>query len=155
VHWHVVIYGRKPRNMKFYQGLYKPKNPEKYVGDVNKIVYRSGLELRFFRHFDKHPGIVKWASEEFYVPYLSPVDGRMHRYFVDLIVQTRDGTKIMIEIKPFSQTAQPKGKAGKRQLGAMRTWAVNDAKWKAAREFCKARKMQFQILTEKDLKEVR
>ena len=68
----------------FLQGLYTPKNPKKYIGDLRRITYRSSWELHAFKWCDFNTNVIQWNSEEVVVPYRSPVDGRMHRYFVDL-----------------------------------------------------------------------
>ena len=72
---------------KFYQGRFKPDNPQKYKGDSSNIIYRSGWELRLMRYLDKHPHVTRWNSEEIIVPYRSPIDGKMHRYFPDFYVE--------------------------------------------------------------------
>ena len=98
--------------MKTYQGLFKPQNPEKYKGNHAQIVYRSSWELKFMSYLDQHPDVIYWQSEEFFIPYRSPVDGKVHRYFPDFLVKKRekDGTvkTAIIEIKPKQQTAPPK-----------------------------------------------
>lgn len=141
-----------------YQGYFKPKNPQKYRGDPTNIVYRSGWELKFMLYLDGHKDIINWGSEEFFIPYRSPIDGRVHRYFPDFILTqiNKDGKKetMVIEIKPYKQTVPPSqrgNKATKRFLTEVRTWGVNEAKWKAAQEFCKDRGWKFEIFTEKEL----
>jgi len=54
---------------KSFKGLYRPTNPKKYVGDPNRIVYRSLLERRMMVYLDNNPDIVYWASEEIAVRY--------------------------------------------------------------------------------------
>ena len=66
-----------------YKGRYIPKNPNKYKGDPTNIIYRSSWELKLMRYLDEHSDVVQWASEEFFIPYKSPIDGRYHRYFPD------------------------------------------------------------------------
>ncbi len=143
-----------------YRGRYKPKNSSKYDGDPTKIIYRSLLERRFMVYCDTNSSILKWSSEEIVVPYVSPLDSRWHRYFVDFWVQYRDsnGTlkSSLIEVKPLSQTKEPKRvpsgiKPTRRMLTEIMTWGVNQAKWQAAKEYCNDRKWDFKILTEKDL----
>ena len=73
--------------MAAYQGKFKPKNPSKYKGDPTNIVYRSSWELKLMMYLDTHPNVLKWGSEEIVIPYESPVDGRMHRYFPDFFVE--------------------------------------------------------------------
>lgn len=55
------------RNPKFYQGYYKPSNPEKYAGRELPI-YRSGIEWKFFKFCDTNPNITKWISEGVIIP---------------------------------------------------------------------------------------
>ena len=143
--------------MKYFQGYFKPRNPSKYLGDSQNIIYRSSYEYRVMTYFDTNPNILQWGSEEFSIPYVSPVDKSWHRYFPDFIIKARgkDGnTKtIVVEVKPFSQTTPPKvgQKPTRRYINEIMTWGVNEAKWKAAKEFCLDRGWGFQIITEKDL----
>lgn len=140
-----------------YKGRFKPKHPEKYVGDPTNIIYRSLWELRVMRHFDQHSSVLKWGSEEIIIPYVSPVDNRMHRYFPDFYVKTigTDGkiNTTIIEVKPAVQTREPKKqeKRTRKYISEVLTWGVNQAKWKAAEEYCKDRKWTFKIMTEKDI----
>lgn len=92
---------------KSYKGIYRPSYPKKYVGDPNRIVYRSLLERRFMLYCDRTEDVVNWASEEISIPYISPIDKKLHRYYPDFIVKTAKGRKLIIEIKPYRQTAQP------------------------------------------------
>jgi len=140
---------------KYLQGLFKPNHPQKYRGDLTNIVYRSSWECAFMCRLDKDPNIIEWSSEETIIPYVSPVDGEFHRYFVDFQFRTADGKTHLVEIKPASQTRQPKNpktkKATKRFMGEIQTYAVNMAKWRAANEFCEERGWDFKVLTENDL----
>lgn len=145
------------RDTRYKQGIYTPKNPSKYKGDANNIVYRSSWELRVFKYMDDNPYVLEWASEECIIPYKSPVDGKFHRYFPDIWVRMlgADGrTKTyLLEIKPEAQANEPKIKKRitKQYINEVCTYAINQAKWKAAREFCLDRKWEFKVLTEKDL----
>ena len=141
-----------------YKGKYKPKNPSKYIGDPTNIIYRSLWERRFMVYCDNEDSILKWGSEEVVVPYMSPIDNRMHRYYVDFIVEVkqRDGLKRtkLIEVKPQQQCSPPKKqkRVTRRYISEVKTWGVNSAKWEAAREYAENRGWEFQILTEKELK---
>ena len=142
--------------MKFHKGRYELRYPKKYAGDSKNVVYRSSWELQCMVYFDRNPDIVKWASEELIIPYKSPLDSKVHRYFPDFIIQTSKGKTIVIEVKPFRQTKKPKvrknkSKHNKQYLYEVRTWGVNEAKWKAAEQYCKKKGWEFQILTEKDI----
>lgn len=140
-----------------YKGKFKPKYPEKYIGDPTNVIYRSLWEMRLMRYFDQHPGILKWGSEEIQIPYISPIDNRIHRYFPDFIIQTQnpDGTinTTVIEVKPHAQTKEPDRNQPKsrRYIKEVYTWGVNQAKWKAAEEYCRDRRWQFKIMTEKEI----
>ena len=93
---------------KSYQGLYRPSNPKKYVGDPTKIVYRSLLERKFMLHCDRNPDIINWASEELSVRYYNPIDKKYHSYYPDFVVKTIKNKKFLIEIKPSRQCKPPK-----------------------------------------------
>ena len=142
---------------KFKQGIYTAKNPIKYKGIVTNIVYRSSWELRVFKYLDDNPHVLEWSSEEYVIPYKSPVDGKFHRYFPDIWARMMgiDGrtTTYLIEIKPEAQAKEPQiqKKVTKRYITEVCTYAINQAKWKAAREYCLDRKWEFKVLTEKDL----
>lgn len=144
------------KNTKYYQGYYKLKNPQKYVGDPNNVIYRSGLEKRFLKYLDENPDIIKFTSEELVVPYVSPVDNRVHKYFIDMVIETVNGERFAIEVKPSSQTKQPQkpSKQTRRYLTECVTWSVNNAKWESATKFCQSRNMKFVILTEQHLPKI-
>ena len=140
-----------------YKSRYKPSYPNKYKGDPNNIICRSSWERRFCSWCDLNENIIEWGSEEFWIPYLSPVDNRVHRYFPDFIIKLKESTgqikTYVIEVKPKRQTQPPKPKSRvtKGFLYEAKTYAVNQAKWKAAVEFCKDRMLEFKIITEFEL----
>ena len=141
-------------NKKYRQGVFTPKNNSKFGGDY--AYYRSGLELKFFRFCDSSENVIFWTSESVKVSYISPIDNKSHRYYVDNFVIIREGSvikKYLVEIKPSKQTQPPATKYKKKQhlLYEQAMYVVNQAKWQAAREFCKKRGFEFIILTEKDL----
>jgi hypothetical protein len=106
---------------------------------------------------DEREDVLYWNSEEVIVPYKSPVDGKFHRYFVDFYVQIKkkDDTiqTLLLEIKPAKQTKPPekKKRVTKQYIQEVVTWGINEAKWKAANEYCLDRGWQFKVLTEHDL----
>jgi hypothetical protein len=142
---------------KSYQGYFKPKNPQKYKGDPTNIVYRSSWELKLMTYLDLHKDIVTWGSEELFIPYRSPIDNKIHRYFPDFIVTkiNKEGKKetALIEVKPAAQTKPPKKqeKVTRKYITEVTTWGINEAKWKAADEYCKDRGWSFHIFTEREL----
>ena len=139
---------------KWRQGIFTPKNLDKFIG--SKAVYRSGLELKFFRFCDDNPNVLEWGSENIIVPYISPLDNRAHRYYVDNYIAIKEGSEVvkyLVEIKPSKQTKPPTTKYRKRQhlIYEQKQYVINQAKWKAAKEFCRKKGFTFIILTEKEL----
>ena len=138
---------------KSYQGLYKPTNPKKYVGDAKKIVYRSLLERRFMRYCDLNEDITFWASEELPIRYYNPITSKFHRYFPDFVVKTINNQKYMVEIKPYRQCDKPKmpKKKTKSYMRESLEYIKNKAKWSAAKAYCDDNGLTFKLITEKDL----
>ena len=140
-----------------YSGRYLPENPKKYVGDSKNIIYRSLWERKFMRYCDLTESVDQWQSEEFWIPYISPLDKRVHRYFPDFIIKVKESTgqikTYVIEVKPKRQTVEPrkKSRVTKSYIYECKTYAVNKAKWKAATEFCEDRRIEFKIITEDEL----
>lgn len=140
-----------------YRGKFTPRNPQKYRGDATNIIYRSTWECRVMNWLDSNDTVLEWGSEEFSIPYKSPVDNRVHRYFPDFYVKVKqkdDTIRVMIiEVKPAKQTKPPqkKKKVTKQYIQEVVTWGINEAKWKACQEFCADRKWEFKLLTEYDL----
>jgi hypothetical protein len=140
-----------------YKGKYYPSFPRKYKGDPTNIVYRSLWERKFMVYCDKNQNILEWASEEIAIPYRSPIDNRVHRYFPDFYMKVKETNgkikNYMIEVKPAKQTIPPK-KPKRQTKGYIREayeYAKNQAKWKMAKEFCADRQWEFKVVTEKEL----
>ena len=140
-----------------YKGRYTPKNPKKYKGDYHNIVYRSLWERKFMVYCDNSDNILEWGSEEIIIPYLSPWDGKLHRYFPDFYIKVRQASgdikKFIIEVKPKKQTRPPEPvhRKTKKWLNEVKTYSINEAKWKSASEWCSNNDMEFKILTEDEL----
>jgi len=140
-----------------YKGRYTPKNPKKYKGDHHNIVYRSLWERKFMVYCDNSDNILEWGSEEIIIPYLSPWDGKLHRYFPDFYIKVRQASgnikKFIIEVKPKKQTRPPEPvhRKTKKWLNEVKTYSINEAKWKSASEWCSNNDMEFKILTEDEL----
>jgi len=140
-----------------YKGRYQPKNPLKYKGNFRNIIYRSLWELKFMKYCDSNQNILEWGSEEFWLPYRSPLDNKVHRYFPDFYIKVRENNgmvkKYVIEIKPKKQCIEPKPQKKKTRtyIYEVREYAKNQAKWKAAEEYCIDRGLQFKVLTENEL----
>lgn len=154
------------KNIK--QGWYKLVNPAKFVPPTDRhmksfnestgeVEYKSGMELKAFRLVDLNPNVRKFSIEPFAIPYVKPTDGRKHRYYIDLFIEFVDDRKYIVEVKPMSQVNPPKkpDRATKKSIASynkqIEIYAINQAKWAAAREFAKINKMTFVFLTERDL----
>ena len=138
------------------RGIFKPTNPNKYIGNANNIVYRSSWERRFCRYLDTNDNVLKWASEEIQIPYYNPVKKRPARYFPDFFMEykNKEGKikKCLIEVKPLKETKPPVYKRRtKNVLIAEAMFSQNQAKWAAAQEFCLDNGWEWKILTEKEL----
>jgi hypothetical protein len=144
-------------NGKWVQNFYRPVNPHKYVGELDKIVFRSSWERHFFQYCDRSSHILKWSSEPFPIPYWDPSTEKMRRYFPDVYVEMlkSDGKvkRYLIEIKPYKQTIEPqrRKKKTKTYLNECAVYSKNISKWDNARKFCEKHDIEFMILTEKDL----
>lgn len=140
-----------------YKGKYRPSYPKKYKGDPTNIVYRSLWERKFMVYCDNNTNIIEWQSEEFCIPYRSPIDNRVHRYFPDFFIKYKDvNGKIrssLIEVKPLRQCSPPpkSKRQTKKYLNEAFEYVKNQAKWEAAQEYCKDRMWDFKVMTEKEL----
>ena len=140
-----------------YKGKYQPDNPKKYKGDPTNIIYRSLWERKFMKYCDLNENILEWGSEEIALPYRSPIDNKIHRYFPDFYIKVRESSgeikKCIIEIKPKKQTIEPiqQKRKTKGYIYEVVEYAKNQAKWKAAEEFCKDRQWEFRVFTEEHL----
>lgn len=143
--------------MKYKQGKYFPRYPQKYDGDPTTITYRSSWEYKYMAWLDNNSQVSKWNSEETVIPYISPKDNRYHRYFVDFKMTLTNNQGItktyLIEIKPSAQCVPPK--APKRQtpryINEVMTYGINQEKWRAAEIYAKQRGWEFVVITEKHL----
>jgi hypothetical protein len=145
------------RTTPYKQGIYSPLRPEKYKGTL-PIFYRSGLELSFSRWCDRCDKVLQWGSESVVVPYVSPMDGKIHRYFLDynITLKVNEGIKkYIVEVKPSKQTQQPTNNGNKKRstiLYEQVTYAKNMAKWDAAKKWADKKGWNFIVITEKDLR---
>lgn len=132
-------------------GRFIPKNPAKYIGNPNTIMWRSSWELRFMQWLDANNAVARWASEELSIPYVSPLDSRMHKYYPDFIIFYQDKfgqlQKEIVEIKPYKQSVQTKNMSDKDKA----TLLVNEAKWVAAAEYAAKNGAKFRVITEKTI----
>jgi len=142
---------------KSKKSIYVPSYPKKYKGNPNNIICRSNWERKFCSWCDLNENILEWGSEEFWIPYRSPIDNKIHKYFPDFLIKIKEPNgkvrTYVIEVKPKKQTVPPKQKSRitESYIFEAKTYAVNQAKWKAAKEFCADRRIEFKLVTEDDL----
>lgn len=143
---------------QWLKGKFTPRNPKKYVGDVDNIIYRSSWERAFMSWCDDTPEILGWSSEETVIPYFDPVKNTRRRYYVDFKIVTKkaDGSyKVaLVEIKPYKQTLKPRANRNKSEktiLTEQTTWITNKAKWNAAKEYARQKGWDFHIITEREI----
>jgi hypothetical protein len=132
------------------------KNPQKYQGDVSKITYRSLWERNAFRWLDENPEVRYWASEEFSIPYVHPIEGRRAKYFPDIYIEFTNGRVLIVEIKPDKQTRPPETpkRQTKKHINEVATYAINTEKWKVAQQLAHKNNIEFQIWTEHHLEKL-
>jgi hypothetical protein len=153
-------------NGKYKQGYFQLKNPQKYVGDPNKVIFRSSWEYRFMQWCDIHPKIVKWGSEPVPIPYINPVRSAekktqvINNYYIDFyMVAEKDGKQqaYLVEVKPEKQKYPPDpsklnenctAKRLSRYNQELKTYLINQAKWAAAKQYAASRGMLFKIADE-------
>jgi len=144
---------------KYKQGKFTPTNPQKYLGDIDAITYRSGWERQYMVYCDTNPAIIQWNSEGVKIPYRSPLDdpsaNKIRTYWIDFYIKYKDNTgnvaQALIEIKPHAESIEPK-RGKKRQRTYLRevtTYIRNQAKWKYARAFAAKHGLKFVVVTEK------
>ena len=141
-----------------YKGKYRQRNPKKYRGNPSQVIYRSLWERKFMVYCDQNDKVLEWGSEEVIIPYLSPWDNKVHRYFPDFYIKVKqaDGKtkRFIIEVKPKYQCKSPPEnprRKTKKWFNDVKNWTINQAKWKSANEFCIDNGMEFKILTEDQL----
>tara|TARA_B100000287_G_C20496854_1_gene727427 strand:- start:312 stop:755 length:444 start_codon:yes stop_codon:yes gene_type:complete len=136
-----------------YSGRYKITKPEKYLGDYSNVFYRSLWERQAFKWCENNPRVKAWNSEEVVIPYVASQDKKMHRYFVDLLIEMNNGDIFLVEIKPKNQTKPPKKRRKtKKYINEVLTYVKNQDKWQAANKFAEHKGWKFQIWTEDTLK---
>lgn len=136
---------------------YKLNHPEKYIGNIKLLLYKSSWEENVFKFIDNNPNIIKWGYEIIKIPYMKPVPGgyRKSNYFPDLYIEYFDKHKNfnreVLEIKPLKQTRPTKARKPLVRLQENYVFVVNCAKWEAAEQWCTHRGMKFSVITEKTI----
>ena len=141
-----------------YKNKFFPKNTSKYIGNPSTIVCRSLWERKFCKYLDENKNILRWSFENIRIPYISPKDNAMHHYIPDFMLEkkNKDGSisTLIVEVKPFKQTKEPvltENTSKKTYTKNLEMYLTNQAKWDAAKKFCKENRIEFVVLTEKEL----
>jgi hypothetical protein len=143
---------------------YIPKYPNKYTG-MYPLIMRSSWEYKFAQWLDFNQDVIEWSNESIRIPYIDPTQGKTYGvldekmgksriYYPDFWAKFRNGRNFIIEVKPEKDTRMPLkkgGKSNKTMIERKRTFLVNEAKFKAAKEYAKKLGMEFLVLTEKSL----
>ena len=150
------------KNSGYQQGYYRPLNPQKYIGDTSKIIFRSSWEKKFMIYCDNNDKIIAWNSESVQVPYLNPIENVTRIYNLDFYfkVKEENGTKDYIaEIKPSKKLQKPvlskSHKNNAKYITAynyqMTEYVINMHKFSAAKTWALERGWEFILITEKFL----
>jgi hypothetical protein len=149
-----------------YQGVIPAsqlRHPEKYMGDVDKIIYRSNWEKRFIKYCDVTENVIKWGSEPFGIEYTHPLDDykKVHMYYIDFILEVRedDGSviKYLVEIKPWRKLLKPEiphnmdESKMKKVNENIKAYVMNSYKFAYAKRFAEEHGYRFIVLTEHDI----
>jgi len=138
-----------------FKGKYRPKNPNKVIGDITEITFRSSWERSLMVWLDQNSKVISWGSEVIVIPYLYKADNKIHRYFVDFIIKFEGGEILLVEVKPNKQTQQPEKKpkqSRNKYLKESLTYIKNQNKWEAARAYCEKQGWVFCVWDEFHLK---
>ena len=149
----MYIKSLKPsKNSRYQQGYVDTKSCKKIFPDLkhDKVIYRSSYEKTFIIWLENNQNVKHWGSECICIPYFYSVDQKLHHYYPDYFVEMVDGTCLVVEIKPSTQTKKPINE----NCYAYHEYIKNVCKWQAAKEFCEAKGYKFKILTEKTIKKM-
>lgn len=147
---------QKPHDRRYKQGFFIPTRPLKNMNimeteEPTPIVYRSGWEKTVMEWMDQTPSVIRWGSEIVKILYKNPIKNKMSFYepdiYVEYISSDKKIKKMLIEIKPLSQTVLKETSNGYDKI----QWAINQMKWAAAIEYCNKRDIEFKIMHENNL----
>ena len=144
--------------MGWQQDYYQLQKPEKYIGDVNNVFYRSSWELEAFKFCENNPNVLKWGSEEIAIPYSKPTPNggvKPAKYYPDLYMEYRDKEgniqKVIIEVKPKKQTKASRSRNPANKMYENQMYFINQLKWDAAKNWCEQNGIRFIVMTESDM----
>lgn len=71
---------------------------------LNEMKYRSGWELIVAIHLDEDDLVESYEYEPIAIEYISNVrSGKVRRYYPDFLVNYKDGTRLLVEVKRLNQ----------------------------------------------------
>ena len=82
---------------------------------LDTYAFDSRPEQRFFRDLLGHPdvkqlyftGMLTHGQTDFYVQYVDPESNAVRAYYPDFLVETRDGTWLIVEVKGDNKVDDP------------------------------------------------
>lgn len=140
---------RPSKNSRYQQGYIDSSSCKKLFPQLShdKIIYRSSYERKFIGWLENSPTVKYWGSECLKIPYYYVRDQKTHTYYPDYFIEMTDGSCMVVEIKPSSQTVKPINE----NSWVAKEYLKNMCKWKATMEFCQKKGYKFKILTEKTI----
>ena len=140
---------KRSRSSRYSQGYIDPSTCKKLIPGLKseKIIYRSSYERKFLIWLETCPSVKSWGSECISIRYFSALDNKYHTYYPDYFVETTNGEKWVVEIKPHNQTIKPINE----NAWGYREYIKNVCKWREAKKFCDANGYQFKIFTERTI----
>jgi hypothetical protein len=155
----------KPQFGKYKQGYYQLENPVKYLGDLNKVIFRSSWEYKVMRYCDLSPHIKEWSSEPIGIKYISPIDNKDHRYYIYFYINVTkpngESIKYLAEVKPTKDYLNKPVLEGRktpkklsRYVEEMKTYIINNAKFHSAEIYAKGLGMVFITINENNIKQL-
>ena len=147
----IKVHSNRGKYSNAKTGRYFPENPQKYIGNLNDIFFKSKLEYLCMSYLDKNENVIAWSYEPQCIKYFDKGQQKVRRYFIDFTCVIKQGMlqkTVWLEIKPESETHPPKNK---KNIQAMMTWITNSCKWQAAQQLAKQKGYEFHIITDRDL----
>lgn len=107
-----------------------------YSSKINKgIYYKSSWEKRVLQHLDYHEEVLTFTYEPIRILYKANYETNKRYYIPDLLITYKDGIQKLVEIKPSYYVDAE----------------INQAKFKAAQEYCDSKGILFEVWTEKTI----
>ena len=96
------------------KGFIRNRNKGSYVSGMfwssknnREYIFRSTYEFAYFYILEQTDDVMSYIVEPFHLPYKHPFNGKIRKYYPDIMVLYRDGTMKLLEIKPASMVTDP------------------------------------------------